>query len=133
MIELVLDAVTALFLLAGCILLLIGGFGLLRLPDAFARLHAAGMIDTLGLALILVGLMFQAGLTLVTVKLVVIGIFLFITGPTATHAVANAALVSGLRPRSRSPRPPRQPRTCSRTCSSTPTSSRSKAKGPTRS
>ncbi|MCB2055676.1 MAG: monovalent cation/H(+) antiporter subunit G [Geminicoccaceae bacterium] len=101
MIELVLDAVTALFLLAGCILLLIGGFGLLRLPDAFARLHAAGMIDTLGLALILVGLMFQAGLTLVTVKLGLIAVFVLYTSPVVSHALARAALAGGFRPGAR--------------------------------
>ncbi|HGG65907.1 MAG TPA: sodium:proton antiporter, partial [Rhodobacteraceae bacterium] len=44
------------------------------------------------------GMCLQAGPTLVTVKLLIIGVFLFITGPTSTHAVANAALVTGLRP-----------------------------------
>jgi multicomponent Na+:H+ antiporter subunit G len=39
-----------------------------------------------------------SGLTLITFKLLVIGLFMFITGPTSTHAIANAALVSGLRP-----------------------------------
>ena len=48
----------------------------------------------------LAGMCIQAGLTLITVKLMIIGLFLFITGPTSTHAVANAALVSGLRPKS---------------------------------
>ena len=58
------------------------------------------MTDTLGAGLILIGLMFQGGLTLVTVKLILILAFIFITGPTATHAVANAAMTSGLKPTS---------------------------------
>ncbi len=46
----------------------------------------------------LVGMMFQAGLSLVTVKLILIGTFLFFTSPTSTHAIANAAYVAGLKP-----------------------------------
>jgi len=54
--------------------------------------------DSLGVYLILLGLAVQSGFTFVTVKLVIIGVFLFITGPTSTHALANAAFISGLRP-----------------------------------
>lgn len=82
----------------GGIVLIIGAFGIIRLPDFWSRVHAAGMIDTLGSALILVGMMLQAGLTLVTLKLLLIGLFLFIAGPTATHAISNAAWVAGLKP-----------------------------------
>ena len=85
-------------ILVGGAVALIGGLGLLRLPDVFARMHGAGMIDTLGLGLILVGLMFQAGFTLVTVKLVLILWFLLFTGPVASHALAKAALHGKLEP-----------------------------------
>ncbi|MDO8423523.1 MAG: monovalent cation/H(+) antiporter subunit G [Parvibaculum sp.] len=78
--------------------LVIGALGLIRLPDFWARIHAAGMIDTLGSALVLAGMMLQAGLTLTTLKLVLIGLFLFVAGPTASHAIANAAWVAGLKP-----------------------------------
>ena len=98
MIELVLDLISAGLLAAGSIFVLIGGFGLIRLPDFYTRLHAAGITDTLGAELILLGLMFQAGLSLVTVKLIFISLFIFFTSPTATHAVANAARVMGLKP-----------------------------------
>ena len=98
MIELVLDLISAGLLAAGSIFVLIGGFGLIRLPDFYTRLHAAGITDTLGAELILLGLMFQAGLSLVTVKLILISLFIFFTSPTATHAVANAARVMGLNP-----------------------------------
>ena len=98
MIELILDLISAGLLTAGSIFVLIGAFGLIRLPDFYTRLHAAGITDTLGAELILLGLMFQAGLSLVTVKLILISLFIFFTSPTATHAVANAARVMGLKP-----------------------------------
>jgi multicomponent Na+:H+ antiporter subunit G len=82
----------------GAIVLVIGALGLIRLPDFWSRVHAAGMIDTLGSALILAGMILQAGLSLATLKLLLIGIFLFIAGPTATHAIANAAWVAGIKP-----------------------------------
>ncbi len=78
---------------------MIGGIGILRLPDVFTRMHAAGITDTMGAGLILAGLMAQAGLTLVTVKLVLIVLFLVVTSPTSTHALAKAALTGGLEPR----------------------------------
>lgn len=83
---------------AGGFFLLVGSIGLIRLPDFWARLHGAGMIDTLGVELMLLGLIFQAGLTQATIKLLLIGVFIFFTSPTATHAVANAAFVAGVRP-----------------------------------
>ena len=98
MMELILNLISAGLLAAGSIFVLIGAFGLIRLPDFYTRLHAAGITDTLGAELILLGLMFQAGLSLVTVKLILISLFIFFTSPTATHAVANAARGMGLKP-----------------------------------
>jgi len=87
------------FFAVGGAFLIIGAIGMVRLPDFWSRLHGAGIIDTLGAELIVIGLMFQAGFTLVTVKLILIAVFVFFTSPTSTHAVANAAFVAGLRPR----------------------------------
>ena len=98
MIESILNLISAGLLAAGSIFVLIGAFGLIRFPDFYTRLHAAGITDTLGAELILLALMFQAGLSLVTVKLILISLFIFFTSPTATHAVANAARVMGLKP-----------------------------------
>ncbi len=92
------DVISWVFILAGGVLALIGGLGLLRLPDVFARMHGAGMIDTLGLAFILVGLMFQAGFSLITVKLILIIVFVLYTSPMTTHALARACLYGGVRP-----------------------------------
>ena len=100
--ELFINIVSWVLILLGSGLVLIGSFGFFRFPDFWSRLHAASVIDSGGMILIIVGMCFQAGLTLITVKLVLIAIFLVITGPTATHAVANAASVSGLMIKDRS-------------------------------
>ncbi len=95
----VLDVVSWLLLLSGAGFVLIGGIGILRLPDLYTRMHAASLTDTLGTLLILGGIMVQSGLTLASVKLLAIAVFLLLTGPTATYALANAALLAGLLPR----------------------------------
>jgi len=87
------------FIVAGSAFAIVGAVGIIRFPDFWSRLHAASIADSAGVMLLLVGMSLQAGFTLITVKLIVIGVFLFITGPTATHAVANAAMMSGLRPK----------------------------------
>ena len=79
-------------LLAGGFFSIVGGIGMLRLPDLFTRFHAAGITDTLGAGLLLLGLMIQAGISLVSIKLLLILGFIFFTSPTATHALAKAAL-----------------------------------------
>ena len=77
----------------------IGGIGIHRFPDFYSRLHAAGITDTLCTMLILLGLGLQAGWSIAAFKLALIFVFLFFTSPTASHALANAALHSGLKPR----------------------------------
>lgn len=96
--ELVLDLLSWAFLLAGAFFLLVSGIGILRMPDVFTRLHAAGITDTMGADLILTGLIIQAGFSLITVKLLLILVFLLLTSPVATHAVARAALQGGIKP-----------------------------------
>ena len=93
-----LDIVGWSLLALGSVMLFIGGIGVVRLPDVFSRMHAAGIIDTLGAGAILAGLMIEAGLTLVTVKLALIVIFILFTSPTSTHALARAALHGGVHP-----------------------------------
>ncbi len=94
----VVGVIGAACLFAGSVFVVIGGIGVVRLPNFFARMHGAGITDTLGAGLILVGLMFDAGLSLITAKLVILLFFLWITSPTATHALAQAALHQGLEP-----------------------------------
>lgn len=85
-------------LVLGSAFCLIGGIGLLRLPDFYSRMHGGGITDTLGLGLVMIGLMLQGGATLLTVKLVTILAIALLASPTSTHAVAKAALKSGLQP-----------------------------------
>jgi multicomponent Na+:H+ antiporter subunit G len=94
----VLQPVGLAVLLLGAVFAVIGGIGVIRLPDFFTRIHGAGITDTMGAGLVLSGLMLYSGPTLETVKLVMILFLLWITGPTATHALAKAALASGLEP-----------------------------------
>ncbi len=85
-------------LMSGSLFAIVGGIGLVRLPDLFSRMHGAGITDTLGAGLILLGLMLHSGATLVTFKLGAVLFFLFVTSPTATHALARSALAEGLQP-----------------------------------
>lgn len=94
----VLEILSWVLLVAGGAFCVIGALGLVRMPDFFTRMHAASVTDTLGAGLMLLGLMLQAGVTLVTVKLIVIGLLIFFTSPTSTHAIAQAALARGLKP-----------------------------------
>ena len=96
--ELFLDIVSWFFLITGSFFCLSGGVGLLRFPDFFTRIHAASLTDTLGAGLILIGLMFQAGVGITLAKLVMILILSLLAGTTASHAMAKAALKSGMHP-----------------------------------
>ncbi|MEX1257934.1 MAG: monovalent cation/H(+) antiporter subunit G [Gemmatimonadota bacterium] len=96
--EVALTALTWVFLGLGSILMIVGGVGVLRLPDFFSRMHGAGLTDTMGAGLILIGLMFESGLSAPTVRLVMILLFLWYTSPVGGHALAKAALSSGVQP-----------------------------------
>ena len=92
-----LDVVTGVLVIAGLFFMLTGAVGVHRFPDVFTRQHAAGMTDTAGAGLILLGLMFQGGFPVV-IRLVAILVFLIFTSPIATHAVCRAALHAGVKP-----------------------------------
>ena len=77
---------------AGVFFLFTGAVGLLRFPDFYTRMHAAGKCDTLGALLVLAGLACYSGVALVSVKILAIVVFIFLTSPTATHAIARVAL-----------------------------------------
>lgn len=90
--------VSGLCLLLGCFLVLTGGIGILRFPDFYTRMHAAGVTDTLATGLILIGLMLLAGWSLVLAKLAMILLFVLFASPTASHTLAKAAQHSKLAP-----------------------------------
>lgn len=95
----IIDILSWICLLGGGLLGVIGAIGMHRFPDFYSRQHAAGITDTLCAMLILLGLALQAGMSLAAFKLAMIFIFLFLTSPTASHALANAAMHGGLKPR----------------------------------
>ena len=96
---LLIDALSWIFLVLGGVLIITGGIGLLRLPDFFSRLHAASIPDTLGALMIVIGLVLQAGFSLISGKLVLIMLLLLFTSPISAHALAKAALHGKLQPK----------------------------------
>ena len=92
------DILSGILLAGGSLFVLIGTFGLVRLPDFYTRMHGAGIVDTLGAGLFIGGLMLQGGLTLTTVKLLLMFIFIMFASPTSSYALANAALSQGVVP-----------------------------------
>jgi multicomponent Na+:H+ antiporter subunit G len=96
--ELIANIASWVLLTGGSAFVLIGGIGALRMPDFYTRTHAASLTDTLGTLLILLGVIVQAGFTLAGVKLLAIAVFMLLTCPTASYALANAARLDGLAP-----------------------------------
>lgn len=92
------DIFSGICLFLGSFLIFTGALGILRFPDFYSRVHAAGVTETLAAFLILLGLMLQAGWSLVLFKLALILAFILITSPTASHALAKAAWNCRLRP-----------------------------------
>ncbi len=96
--SLLLEVLSGICLLTGAFFCLVGAFGLLRMPDFFTRMHAGSVLETLGAGFILLGLLLQAGFSLVAVKLAMIGLLILFAGPAASHALARAAMLRGLKP-----------------------------------
>tara|TARA_B110000263_G_scaffold129388_1_gene112477 strand:- start:853 stop:1158 length:306 start_codon:yes stop_codon:yes gene_type:complete len=94
----IINLVSSLFITIGALSIIVGLLGVYRMPDFYTRLHAASIIDTLGAMLILFGLMLYYGFNIVSLKLLLILIFILITTPTAAHALAKSALHGNLKP-----------------------------------
>ena len=97
------------FLVSGSIFCVIGGIGIIRMPDFFTRTHAASITVTMGAGLVLaglflqgVGMMFDENMAwvpdawLVPVKILFLGLFILLTSPTSGHALVKAAYAHGL-------------------------------------
>lgn len=96
--ELLRDILAWGLVLGGCFFTVVGAFGLVRLPDVYTRVHSAGIVDTVGAGLLLIGLTLYGGFTIVTVKLMLILAFIFFTSPAACNALANAMYSAGIKP-----------------------------------
>ena len=96
------NMITTLLLVCGLIFFTGGTLGILRFPDFYSRLHPAGKLDTFGLVTTVGALAlyiaFSQGSILTAVKIILIIAFVFITSPTATHAIVDAGVRAGLKP-----------------------------------
>ena len=108
----IVDVLSWILIGLGSFFIVVGALGIVRMPDVYTRMHAASVVDTVGAGFLLGGLMVQAGLTLVTLKLAFILLLFLLTGPVVSHALAQAALAAdvepGLSQDRRGRRPPRQ-------------------------
>ncbi len=89
---------SVIFIVAGIFFLLVGSIGLIRLPDFYSRTHATSKSDTLGMMLVIIGLIIFEGLTINSGKLFLILLFILLANPIGAHALARAALNAGLKP-----------------------------------
>ena len=92
------SAAGTVLIVAGLFFIAVSALGLLRMPDFYTRVHAVSKSDTLGVALVLGGLALHEGATLVSLKLVLILLFIGMANPVAAHVLARSALQSGLAP-----------------------------------
>lgn len=92
------SALAMVLIAAGIFFIFIGSVGVLRLPDFFSRSHAVSKSDTLGIMCVIAGLMILEGLTLNSLKLLLVILFVFLANPIGTHALARAAMAKGIRP-----------------------------------
>lgn len=83
---------------SGIFFMMMGAIGFIRFPDFYTRLHATGKCDTLGEALIFLGLILYNGLSFISIKLFFMIVFIFLTNPVATHTLMRSAYLSGLKP-----------------------------------
>jgi multicomponent Na+:H+ antiporter subunit G len=98
MLQVVLDVLSWISILGGLFFIVVGTLGVLRMPDVYTRLHAAGMTDTMGAGLLILGMCFQTGLSLLTLRFLMVYAFILFTSPISTHALARAALAARVEP-----------------------------------
>jgi len=94
----IINIISITFISIGIVFMFVGSFGILRLPDFYSRTHAVSKSDTLGIIFVILGLFIYEGLTQSGVKLILIVLFIALSNPVGTHALARAALKKGLKP-----------------------------------
>lgn len=90
--------VSGILIFAGCFFMIAASIGVLRLPDFYTRIHAGSKADSLGQTLVILGLIVFEGFNLVSIKMLLIIVFIYIANPTAAHSIVKTAWVSGLKP-----------------------------------
>ncbi|WP_048090847.1 monovalent cation/H(+) antiporter subunit G [Geoglobus acetivorans] len=92
-----LHVVSALLMFSGVFFMIAGALGIIRFPDFYTRLHAAGKCDTLGEVLIILGFMVYEGFSFLSVKLLFLSFFILLANPVGTHALIRAAYLTGVK------------------------------------
>ena len=92
------ELIATILLLIGFFFIAISAIGVIRLPDFYSRLHSSGMGETLGLMISFLGLAVFEGLNLMTIKLLIVFLLVFLANPIGTHILGQAAIKSGLVP-----------------------------------
>jgi multicomponent Na+:H+ antiporter subunit G len=87
-----------LFIFLGLVFIFFGTLGIIRFPDIYTRLQTSSKCDTAGAVALLVGLMVREGLNSFSLRILIILIFLLLTNPVATHAIARSAAIRGIKP-----------------------------------
>lgn len=96
--------IASIFILAGLFFFAIGVLGILRFPDFYSRLHAAGKSDSLASVLVIAGVAlynlheFSVTNLLVSLKIMLIAVFIYVASPTATYALTKTAMILGFEP-----------------------------------
>jgi multicomponent Na+:H+ antiporter subunit G len=99
-----LNGISIFFMAMGLLFFLGGAVGIIRMPDFYSRLHPAGKLDTLGIMAMVIGLVvynlhhLSLAAVLVSIKMLLIVFFVFMSSPTATHSIVDAGMRAGLRP-----------------------------------
>lgn len=89
------ELITSFFLLAGGTLVLISALGIVRFPDVYTRMHAAAKTGTVGICSMAIAVAVHFGLFHVSVMVVLIIAFFFLTAPIAAHLIGRAAYTVG--------------------------------------
>jgi len=92
------NTLASIFVVIGLFFMVVGALGLIRLPDFYTRVHASGKCDTMGEGMMLLGFILYEGTSLIAVKMFLLVLFIFITSPTAVHAIINVAHTCGTEP-----------------------------------
>lgn len=87
------DLLSKFLLVTGVFFFFVGTLGVIRFPDALTRAHGSTKCDTLGAVLCLLALILQSGISFVSLKLILVIIFIWITNPTAAHLIARGIVV----------------------------------------
>lgn len=87
-----------LFIFLGLVFIFFGTLGIIRFPDIYTRLQTSSKCDAAGAVALLVGLMVREGLDSFSLRILIILIFLLLTNPVASHAIARSAAIKGIKP-----------------------------------